>query len=341
MWMERFEDPMEARKLQKTGGSTYTLSLPKAWVLDAHLKAGDAVFIDALGDGALVLRPSPATPPSRRAKVIEVTPGEPRDHLLRKLIGAYVSGYAVLDLRFKPDAGPMVRRVARDFTRMVIGPQILEETRSSLILQDLSNPAEMSAEKSLRRMYMTARAMHEDALEALRTRDEALAKDVAQRDEDVDRLYWMVAKQYSLAHLGGPTTSADWRRTGIHNYRLVAKLLERVADHAERIAAAASAIGPPLEPRLLKDLQAGSGTALAILDQAFGALMARDADGANRAVDRAHELQKLVDSLAHRVATHKGEELLALGSVVDSIQRTGGYATDIAEIAINHVLAQE
>jgi len=233
MWMERFEDPMEARKLQKTGGSTYTLSLPKAWVLDAHLKAGDAVFIDALGDGALVLRPSPATPPSGRTKVIEVTAGEPQDHVLRKLIGAYVSGYAFLDLRFKPDVGPMVRRVARDFTRMMIGPEILEETRSSLILQDLSNPAEMSAEKSLRRMYMTARAMHEDALEALRTRDEALAKDVAQRDEDVDRLYWMVAKQYSLAHLTGGVTAADWRRTGVHNYRLVAKLLERVADHPD------------------------------------------------------------------------------------------------------------
>jgi len=332
---------METRKLQKTGGSTFTVSLPKRWVLGANLKAGDAVFVDALGDGGLVLRPTPATAQATRTKVIEAGEGEARDHLLRKLIGAYVSGYDSIEVRFKPAAGPLVRRVAREFTRMVIGPEVLEETRTSLVLQDLSNPAEMNAEKTLRRMYMTARAMHEDALEVLRTRDATLAKDVEQRDEDVDRLYWMVAKQYSIAHLAGPTTAADWRRTGIHNYRLVAKLLERIADHAERIATAGAALEGDLERRLLKDLQAASQAALSILDGAFRALMARDVDLANEAVDLGAALEKLADGLTHRVSAHKGEELLGLGSIVDSIRRTGGYATDIAETAINHTLSQE
>ncbi|HEV8595926.1 MAG TPA: PhoU domain-containing protein [Thermoplasmata archaeon] len=332
---------MEARKLQKTGGSTYTLSLPKKWVLASKLAAGDAVFVDELADGTLALRPHPVASPSGRAKVLDAPSGEVRDHLLRKLIGAYISGYNVIEIRFKPDDGPSVRRVARDFTRMVIGPEILEESRTSLMLQDLSNPAEMDAERTLRRMYMTARAMHEDALEVLRTRDEALAKDVEQRDEDVDRLYWMIAKQYSLAHLAGPTTAADWRATGVHNYRLVAKLLERIADHAERIASAVSGLKGDLDPRLLKDMKSASDAAVSILDDAFRALMGKDTDLANAAVDRAAGLQKLVDALTHRVATRKGEELLALGAIVDSIQRTGSYATDIAETAINHVLAQE
>ncbi len=332
---------MDARKLQKTGGSTFTLSLPKRWIVAAGLKAGDTVFVESLADGALVLQPHPGTPAGARTKVIEGIAGEPRDHLLRKLIGAYVSGYAVIEVRFKPEEGPAVRRVAREFTRMVIGPEILEESRTYLVLQDLSNPSEMNAEKTLRRMYMTARAMHEDALEVLRTRDPALAKDVEQRDEDVDRLYWMIAKQYSLAHLAGPTTAADWRATGVHNYRLVAKLLERIGDHAERIATAASGIEGDLDPRLLRDLRSASGAALSILDDAFRALMGKDADLANAAVDRADGLQKLVDALTHRVATRKGEELLALGAIVDSIHRTGGYATDIAETAINHVLSQE
>ncbi|MEK6851025.1 MAG: phosphate uptake regulator PhoU [Candidatus Thermoplasmatota archaeon] len=332
---------MEARKLQKTGGSTYILTLPKRRDQGAGLKAGDTVFVDALADGTLSLRPRPATTASPRPKVIETVSGEPRDHLLRKLIGAYVSGYDVIEVRFKPEAAPAVRRVAREFSRMVIGPEVLEESRTSLVLQDLSNPAEMSAEKSLRRMYMTARAMHEDALAAVRTRDEALAKDVEQRDEDVDRLYWMVAKQYSLAHLTGGVTAADWRRTGVHNYRLVAKLLERIADHAERIALAAVSLKDDLDARLLKDLQVASAAALGILDDAFRALMARDLDVANGAVDRGADLQRMVDNLTHRVATRKGEELLALGAIVDSVSRTGGYATDIAEIAINHVLSQE
>lgn len=332
---------MEPRKLQKTGGSTYTLSLPKRWVTAEGLKAGDTVFVDTLADGTLVLRPKPVMAAKSRRKAIEVESGDPRDHIFRKLIGAYISGFDIIELKFRPEAAAEIRRVARQFTRTVIGPEILEESRTSLVLQDISNPAEIDAAKGLRRMYMTTRAMHEDAVEVLRTRDLSLAKDVEQRDEDVDRLYWMVAKQYSLAHLAGPTTAADWRRTGVHNYRLVAKLLERIGDHAERIASAAASLQIGLEPRLLKDLHGASQSALEILDASFQALMAKDADAANEAIDHAAGLQKITDSLMHRVATRKGEELLALGAIVESIKRTGGYATDIAEIAINHVVSQE
>ncbi len=332
---------MEARKLQKTGGSTFTLSLPKAWVVASRLKAGDTVFVDELPDGTLAVRPKPAGPSGPRTKIIEATELGSRDHILRALIGAYIAGSDVLEVRFKPDAGPVVRRVVREFTRMVLGPEILEETRTSIVVQDLSHPAEMSAEKTLRRMHLTVRAMHEDAMAAVRTRDPELTKDVEQRDEDVDRLYWLVEKQYSLAHLAGPTTAADWRRTGIQDYRLVAKLLERVGDHAERIAVAARSLRADLEPKLVRDLEAASRASLDVLEAAFSALMAGNIRNANEAVDRAKALEKTLDALTHRVATHKGEELLALGEVMDSLRRTGGYAADIAEIAINHVLAKE
>ncbi len=332
---------MEVRKLQKTGGSTFTLSLPKRWVVASGLRAGDAVFVEVLADGSLALRPRPAAPTAARKRSLEVREGEPRDHLLRKLIGSYISGDTSIEIRFKPESGPAVRRVARDFARMVIGPEILEEGRTSIVLQDLSDPAELSGDKGLRRMYMTVRAMHEDALEAVRTGDAALAKDVEQRDEDVDRLYWMIAKQYTLAHLAGPAAGIDWVTSGIHNHRLVAKLLERIGDHAERIASAVPATGGRLEPKLMKDLSAASETALGLLDAAFSSLMSGDVEAANEAVDRVASLQKLTEALAHRVATHKGQDLLALGSIVDSLGRTGGYAADIAEIAINQSFGRE
>src|SRR5207247_11181337 len=92
---------------------------------------------------------------------------------------------------------------AREISSMVIGPEMNEESMNSVVIQDLSDTAELSAEKCLRRMHLTVRAMHEDALQALRAQDDALARDVSQRDQDVDRLYWMVAKQYNLAHTPG------------------------------------------------------------------------------------------------------------------------------------------
>jgi phosphate uptake regulator len=329
---------MEGRKLQLTGGSTYVVSLPKGWVTAAGLKAGDTVFLETEQDGSVSVRPHPMEKQRIRKKLFEERGDERRDHLLRKLIGAYISGYSLIEIRFKPDMGPFVRRVARDFTRMVIGPEIIEETRDSIVIQDLSDPGELNSEKCLRRMYMTVRAMLEDAMAALRTGDEMLAKDVAQRDQDVDRLYWMVAKQYHAAHLA-PLTGSRALANGLQNHRIVAKLLERIGDHAERIAQAHPFIAQRgLDPKLAKDLETANNSAIAILDRAFRALVTVDIDEANQAVDARVPHQKLIDGLSHQVAAKKGEELLALASVVDSIGRAAGYATDIAETAINHAI---
>jgi len=329
----------EGRKLQLTGGSTYVVSLPKHWVVDAGLKAGDTVFLETEPEGSVSIRPRPAEKPQLRRRIFEEKGEERRDHLLRKLIGAYIGGFNFVEIRFRPEMGPFVRRVARDFSRMVIGPEVIEETRNSVVIQDLSDTAELSAEKCLRRMHLIVRAMHEDAIEALRTQDEALARDVAQRDQDVDRLYWMVAKQYNVAHTTGGT--ANGAKSELHNYRLIAKLLERIGDHAERIARTYPAFAEGrLEPKLIKEMDAARESATAILDKAFTALLTADIDAANEAVDDLARHQKLIDGLSHHVATRKGEELLALAAIVDSLARSANYATDIAEIAIDRAVFQ-
>src|SRR2546428_1140769 len=274
-----------------------------------------------------------------RRRLFEEKGEERRDHLLRKLIGAYIGGFSFIEIRFPSEMAPFVRRVAREFSHMVIGPEVIEESRNAVIIQDLSDTAELSAEKCLRRMHLIVRAMHEDALDALRTHDEALARDVAQRDQDVDRLYWMVAKQYHVAHTAGAPPPNATSKIELHTSRLIFKLLERNGAPAERL-------DPPnltfaqgrLEPKLIKEMDAARESAMAILDKAFTALLTADVDAANEAVDDLARHQKLIDGLSHHVATRKGEELLALAAIVDSLGRTANYATDIAEIAIDHAV---
>ncbi|TLZ65046.1 MAG: phosphate uptake regulator PhoU, partial [Methanobacteriota archaeon] len=270
---------MEGRKLQLTGGSTYVVSLPKPWISATGLKPGDTVFLDSKPDGSISVLPRAGEKPAARRKVFEQAREETRDHLFRKLIGAYVSGFGLIEIRHRPETGPFVRRVAREFCRMAIGPEIIEESRTSMVIQDLSDPAELSPAKSLRRMYMTVRAMLEDAIAALKTKDETLAKDVAQRDEEVDRLYWLVAKQYHLAHMAPAGSSDAGERIGLQNDRLVAKLIERVGDHAQRIAEASLLVGErAMDPKLLRELEGASTASIGIFDKAFSALASQDID---------------------------------------------------------------
>src|SRR5439155_969901 len=119
---------------------------------------------------------------------------------------------------------------------------------------------------------------------------------------------------------------------------LIAKLLERIGDHAERTARTYPTFAQGrLEPKLIKEMDAARESAMAILDKAFTALLTADIDAANEAVDDLARHQKLIDGLSHHVATRKGEELLALAAIVDSLGRTANYATDIAEIAVERM----
>ena len=327
---------VEGRKLQLAGGSTYLVSLPKRWVVDAGLKPGDTLFVDWESDGSVSVRHKREDRPPARKKVFEEKVGESRDHLLRKLIGAYISGFGLIEVRFSADKGPFVRRVARDFCRLVIGPEVIEESRNNLVIQDLSDPSELSAEKCLRRMHLIVRAMIEDSVVALTTANAALAHDVVQRNQDVDRLYWMVAKRHLAP--GTPLPGHNGHSIAIIQvHRLVARAFERVGYHTVRIANSFPVLCQkrPLDPKLAADLAAAKQSASAMLDRAFNSLVANDIEEANEAIDSRPEHQKLIDEMFHKIATRKGEELLALGAVVDSLGRIATYAADVAEQAIN------
>ena len=326
---------MEGRKLQRAGKSTFLVSLPKRWVTTAGLKAGDTLFVAAQSDGSVSVRPPAAARPAVRRKVFDETAPSPPGHLGRKLIGAYVAGFGLIELRFPPERGPAVRQVVRDFCRRAIGPEVIEETRSSLVVRDLSDPAELGSEKCLRRMHLAVRAMLDDAVAAFGPGGVAQAREVALRSTDVHRLHWMVAKQSRLADVGPPV--ADRASRGeLHSHRLVARRLERIAERAEAIAAAAvdarrdRTSGPPLAGRL----DAARASAIAILDRAFLALMGRDLDAAQAAIDARAEHERLLAGLPPELAGPQDPARRALGTAVVELGRIAVDAVEIAEEAI-------
>ncbi len=328
---------MEGRKLQLAGGSTYLVSLPKRWVVAAGLKPGDTVFLDTTTDGSVTIRPRGSERPEVRRKIFEERDTESREHLLRKLVGAYVSGYGVIELRYPPSNASFARRVAREFCHLVIGPEVIEENRTAIVIQDLSDTRELSPEKCLRRMQLTVRSMLEDAVVALRESDGGLARDVDLRGQDVNRLYWMIAKQHHLVQKNPISALSNGASASITGYLLIARLLDRIGSHAKRIAATFTTLadGKTFDPKFAKDLEEARVSAVNLLDKSFGALISRDIATANETIDARADHQRLIDALAHRVAARRGEELLALGVVVDSLGRAAGYACEIAEEAID------
>ena len=332
---------LEARKLQVTGGSTYLVTLPKKWVTEAQLKAGDVVFFAKAPDGGLYLHAQPSAGRGPRKATVVVEKPEKKEHLMRRLIAAYIAGNDVLEVDFKGHVDPELRRAVREFTRMVIGPEILEETRNSIIIQDLSDPAQFSQEKCLRRMHLTIRAMHEEAIAALKSLNTALARDVVARDEDIDRLFWMTAKQFNLMLVDASLAAKQGIDLGTSSsYRQAAKVLERIGDHAQRIAASVLYMEKEVDDKLMNYLEVASAQALSIFDRSFMSLLTGSVEEANSAIDDITEFDKALGKTSEALRAMKGRDIFALAGVIDSVGRTAHYSADLAEIAINLVASR-
>lgn len=334
---------METRKVQKTGLSTITVSLPKEWVSSNNLKAGDQVNLEVMSDGSLTIDPKERKKKESMRKKVTVDRGEPTEHLTRKLIGAYLAGYNIIEVSSKERMDLDMKHAVKDFARLVIGPEVIEETANTLVMHDLSDPVELPQKKCVRRMHLIVDSMHRDAMTAYDDGDEDLAKDVIDRDQDVDRLYWMTVKQYNLIQKDRSLAE----RIGVDIYEsmslmLMARMMERIGDHAEKIAK--HALGPggrkPSE-RALGTIKKLSDEALDVLTKSVESFFLRDIAASNAAIDRAEGLAHRAEMLIPELQAQANKGAVTKTAVLDSVIRTIMYATDIAELAINDGMRQD
>jgi phosphate uptake regulator len=328
---------MESRKVQITGGSTYIISLPKPWVKEKGINAGDLLWVSGLTDGSLLLSQNMKGEKTAKKKVLEID-DENADHLIRKLIGMYIAGFDTIEIKSRK-IDSKTRRAIMDFTKMVVGPEIIDESSKCVVLQDLINPAEFSQKKGVRRMYMLVRSMHDDAISALKKREKNLAMDVIQRDADVDRLHWMIAKQYNLI-LNDREVA---KNVGVSseksmNLMLISRIIERIGDHASNIAESVTLLdGMDVDDKIIKEIASESDISLKILEKSLNAFFSENINEANEAIDLSGKLNRASDNLTKKIKNQESDVVVLLSSIIESVRRIGLYATDISETAINYI----
>jgi len=230
-------DNMEIRKVQMTGGSSYIITLPKEWIKTSNIKKNDSIGLLTQSDGTLLITSKMKQEQLYKIKEFDVSKTPKQIFLLRQLIGAYISGYTSIIIKSPTRMPTTVRNVIRTFTQTTIGQEIVEETDNSITLKDLLNPTEMPFDRTIKRMQIIVKSMNEDVLKALKTSDTKLAEEIILRDTEVDRLHWLIARQYhmilqnvSLAEKMNLTISLA------STYFLISKIIERIGDHIVRIA---------------------------------------------------------------------------------------------------------
>jgi phosphate uptake regulator len=328
------------RRIQKTGGSTYIVSLPKNWVTARGLGAGDTLFFTPRADGSLTLYPESGTTPEAERRVVQVSNDMDREHLFRRLIAEYIAGYPLLEIRTDGRMSARTRQVVRSFAQRMIGPEILEETAEGVILQDVVGANPLPIPSIVRRMHQMVRAMQTDAMAAFRARDGSIARDVVERDWEVDRLHWFLEKQVTSALRDARILATlDLSLPECSTYLLASRILERIADHAVRIAETVELLGREVTPvKLVGELERMADRAATCLADALDSLDERDIEKANEVIDAAEQVTRERVHVLRELASKRGRLAVGVAYVLESIERAAFYASDLAEIAINRAV---
>ena len=342
-------EKLEVRKLQITGGSTYILSLPKKWVTQMGLEKGSNLTLMRQNDNSLVILPEGGQKkrkPSADA-IIEITPTDDPDSVIRKLVSTYLVGYNTILIQTKNQRlEPIQRSAIKEFIRkMLMGTEILAESHNELSLKVLLSYPELSVQSALKRMRRITSSMHQDAIMALKELDRDLAHSIIEMDDEVDRFSLYIIRQIKAAVLDENIIHEIGLSTGRDclGYRLITKIVERTADHAVEIAKHVDMLKKPLEPKLLEQIEAMSTSAISVFNEAIGTLFTLDFQLANKIVKKAKQVALLEKTLAKSILKRpdaEAEEVVSLNLIIESIRRAAEYASDIAEIVLNLTIDQ-
>jgi phosphate uptake regulator len=320
---------LELRKVQETSDGTYFITLPKRWAKRFNVYKGSLVYVHERENGAIMV--TPYSVPEREVKAVVLEPSP----IIERLIGGnYLLGADVIEVRSdKVISSEMRDRVKRILKRFV-GLEIVEEDSRKIVIQCLLEPSMLMPEKVLRRIHLISSEMEKDAVESLLSRDAELAETVVERDEEVDRLYFLMVRLVRAA-ISQPSLGERLSLTPIEclDYRLLAGLLEHFADHAASIGAiAASSLQHGLQGEPEETLRRIGESIYSSYNEAFAAFLKRDLPLAESTAKKCRGLKEELARFEEHLLQLGREAREKLTSAVIALNSMCEICVDIADL---------
>ena len=292
-------------------------------------------------DGSLSVTPAKLEKKEKQDEAfIKVTTNDVPDAVMRKAISAYLEGYNNLHIKSQGQQAisSRMRNHLKHFARnYLVGTEIVIDTPTELKLQVLLNYPDLTVQSALSRMSIIASSMHKEAISSLKKIDYVSAKSVIETDREVNRFSLYVVRLLKLA----VSNARVVREIGLSNpreclgYRLIAKSVERTADHATKIAENVILLKDPVDEDLLGKIDQMSSSAISMFENAMDALFKHDYNQAENVIEKIPLIHKLEREAVLASQSAKIEEVVNLRLLIESVRRTAEYASDISEVVLN------
>jgi phosphate uptake regulator len=319
------ESDLIKRKVQLTGGSTYTVSIPKGWANAQEIESGSSVHMHPFDDRLIIVQPD-GDGSTWRARINIEAAGE--EDLAKQIWAAYAAGSDEIVVESETRLSTSGRRVASQAITELVGMEITTETEQALTARTLLDAEEVSLAEIIEQIRGIALSMHENAVDAVVTNgDETNPDHIIARDDEVDRLFGLVSRQFyrHLDNICG-ADQLDVESRNVFTQFRIARQLERIADHAERIAAVADKQTEPPAPEIGSEFESLATDARRVVRKAL--------DGnTGEAMLRRDDVVDQLDDLDSQLYNNHYENVYLYGRVLASIRRTADCGSNISEIS--------
>ena len=333
----------EVRKLQLTGGSTFTVSLPKPWVVKNNLLPRDSIRVDWRPSGALRITPLNVEDHTMsQARFNHET--LPQKSLHDHLMGAYISGADLIVVDFSPAHKQKLQAEVRHFLRSTRGFEIIDETEKNIALKCLFKAGDMPLHASLNRMYLQLTSLIRDISSLFEGGDIDFIADAHEREAEVDALLYLIERQARIlldSHL--VATRLKLSRVQGLEYANLARALERMMDHAYKISALILE-----DPDILTHLVGmGPVRQLPEWQSALKELMinirTRDSERIELARGDLKTLQQTLLEYEHNLMQQHRQNKWMTSSIrmSESVRRLCAYSRDFGEVLLNMMISAE
>ncbi|MEM1639660.1 MAG: PhoU domain-containing protein [Desulfurococcaceae archaeon] len=323
------------RKIQFTGKSTFIVSLPKKWVLEHKLSTGSQVVIEENGP-VLTIKPfSQIETKDQRIAPITIKGDEDPETVARRVIGAYIINYDKIVIKSQVSIPPAIRNtLRRTILNKLLGAEIINEDKQEIHIQVLLNSRNVTVEDALRRLTRVVNSVIEDTCSTLEKKDISLAQEVVKEDDSIDRIFFYITRLFNQVARGFIEVENEINFTDLLVFRSLAKLLERIGDHAINVAQnALNLMGTNIE---LKDIYNLCRDALGIFSNSVEAIMSRNPYIVDEVGFKTEILRKKEEQLfSFYLNKLQPDQLVSLRLILESIRRIAEYSRDISELALD------
>jgi len=322
---------LDLRRLQKTSDGTFFVTLPKAWVVKNKLERGAILSFSERKDGKILAEPYGEQ--ERKISTVTLTPGP---LLQREIEEKYLLGYDVFEVISQHVIDSDARETVRRIVRSLVGLEIVEEDAKKIVVQCLIEPSLLFPDRILRRLHLITLAMQKDAVLSFVRGDTKLAHAVVERDEDVDRLYFLLVRVVRAA-LTDPAIADKLGASPIDclDYRILASFVENFADYASDIAESTWPRPRGKETEgTLRSVDKAGGVVNRMHKDAVEAVFTRNLALAQEVTNLYSDANASIKTAERGLVNAKPDTIDRLATVISALKAMSGINVDIADLAV-------